>query len=126
MSLKLVIVILVVITGVFIALLVVGGTQHGKGSAGGEKNGVVDWIESVAGGAATIDPNQVDAACATQDPTLLQFTGSCVLTVHNGSKSVKVLQLSTPVQVVITAPAPKGDNTVTAKSKTDEVNKVAV
>jgi hypothetical protein len=128
MNLKVVIVILVVITGVFIALLVVGGTQDGKGSAGGEKNGIVDWIESVAGGAATIQPDQVEApdGCRTQDPTLLQFTNTCVVTVHNDSKSVKVLQLSPQPQITITAPAPKGDNVVEARSKTGEVTKVAV
>jgi hypothetical protein len=128
MSIKIVIVVLVVITGLFVALLVVGGTQDGKGSAGDEKNGIVDWIESVAGGAATIKPDQVDApsGCRTEDPTLLQFTGTCALTVHNDSKSVKVLLLSAAPPISIVAPAPKGDNVVKADTKPDETTKVAV
>jgi hypothetical protein len=128
MSLKVAIVVLVVITGLFIALLVVGGTQDGNGSAGDEENGIVDWIESVAGGAATIQPDQVDVpdTCDTEDPTLLQFTTTCVVTVHNDSKATKVLQLSPQPQITITAPAPEGDNVVTAKSETKGVTKVAV
>jgi hypothetical protein len=128
MSIKVAIVVLVVITGLFVALLVVGGTQDGKGSAGSEKNGIVDWIESVAGGAATIQPDQVDApaGCRTEDPTRLQFTTTCALTVHNDSKSVKVLQLSAAPPITIAAPAPERDNVVTADTKPGETTKVAV
>jgi hypothetical protein len=129
MNIKVVIVILVVIIGVFVALLVVGGTQDGKGDAGNEKNGIVDWIESAAGGAASIPPDQVDIPdnCDTGNPTQLQFMNTCLLTVHNDSKSVKVLQLSIQPQITITAPRPQGGgDDVTAKSKTGEVTKVAV
>jgi hypothetical protein len=128
MSLKAMIVILVVITGIFIAVLVVGGTQDGKGDAGTERNGIVDRIESAAGGAATIKLDQVDIPdnCDTDDPTLLAVVGTCQLTVHNDSKSVKVLRLTATPPVTITAPAPRGDNVVTADTKPGETTKVAV
>jgi hypothetical protein len=124
MSLKAMIVILVVITGIFIAVLVVGGTQDGKGDAGTERNGIVDRIES----AATIKLDQVDIPdnCDTDDPTLLAVVGTCQLTVHNDSKSVKVLRLTATPPVTITAPAPRGDNVVTADTKPGETTKVAV
>ncbi len=128
MSMKVAIVVLVVITGIFVALLVVGGTQDGTGSAGDERNGIVDRIESAAGGATTIQPDQVDApdTCRTEDPTLLQFTNTCQLVVHNDGKSVKVLLLSAAPPITIRAPAPEGDNVVTARTEAGETTKVAV
>jgi hypothetical protein len=125
---KVAIVVLVIITGIFIALLVVGGTQDGTGSAGDERNGIVDRIESAAGGATTIQPDQVDApdACRTEDVTLLQFTGTCQLVVHNDGKSVKVLLLAAAPPITIVAPAPEGDNVVTARTKAGKTTKVAV
>jgi hypothetical protein len=127
MSLKVVIVVLVVITGIFVALLVVGGTQDGTGSAGSERNGIVDRIGDAAGGAATIEPDQVETDCRTaDDPALLQFTGSCDLVVHNDGKSLKVLRLVSGQAMTVVAPAPEGDSEVTAKPDPNEETAVGV
>jgi hypothetical protein len=127
MSLKAAIVVLVVITGIFVAVLVVGGTDGGKGSAGSEKNGIVDRIGEAAGGAATIEPDQVDATCKTpDDPSLLQFTGGCALLVHNDGKSLKVLRLVSAQAITVEAPAPEGDSTVTATPDPNEETAVGV
>jgi len=126
MSLKVAIIILVVVVALFVAVLVAGGTQDGNGSAGSDSNRVLDRLTEAAGDPASVQPEDVEADCfSDDDPALLTFTGGCTLTVTNDS-GIKVLRLVTDQPVRISAPAPEGDTTVDADTDPGEVESVAV
>jgi hypothetical protein len=126
MSVKVGIIILVVVAALFVGALVAGGTHDGNGSAKSDRNGALDRLTEAAGDPASVKPGDLRGDCVSEDdPTLLTFTGGCVVTVTNDS-GIKVLRLVTDQPVTISAPAPRGDSTVEADVDPGDEQSVAV
>lgn len=109
---KILVVAVLVLVAVLYATSALGWRRDGRGDAGDDPGGVVDWLGDLVGGPPAVDRSDLSAPCLAGDT--LTVDGTCTLHVAGSDEDTRQVALHAYDRIRVTARPPRGDGTASS------------